>query len=484
MEQSHLIELIRTLDKAEKEQILQFVDLPFFNQGKMRAYVVPLLDICLNHSWHPPQQRLEKKEVFASLFPSQTFIEGKLEKIMVEAHKVVRTVLVVCNYLREENEFHQIFDFSEIARTRGLDARYQQLLAKLQKMQEGDPWKNAPYFYRQFLLEKAKHDEETIHNHVKGDLNIPNVIHALSLHYYLNHLAMLNFLLLQQKAAKVEVPESLKSQLGESLLPELYLEESPALRANHTIFNLLKKDRPEPNDIRSLFDFLKLHEKNFDKVNLQEFYSYLRSLCILVLSADIERVEIEDTLHELYKDNLERGYLHYEGKLHPSRYWAVSSNAVRVNDFDWAIEFIEKYKHEIIGENESRDIYRLNLANYLFGKGRFSESLDNIPATSPYVDYLLAGKRLEIKAYYELKSDLLSFRLEAFKVFLSRTSPKLLSEAHKQNHVDFANLLTQISVSIPGDHKRAERVIKRLQEKKQSAEWRWLLEKAKALKEG
>ncbi len=88
------------------------------------------------------------------------------------------------------------------------------------------------------------------------------------------------------------------------------------------------------------------------------------------------------------------------------------------------------------------------------------------------------------KPYYELKSDLLSFKLEAFKVFLSRTSPKLLSDAQRQNHIDFANLLSQIANSLPGDSKRSDLLLKRIQEKKQAAEWRWLLEKAKALKSG
>ncbi len=43
------------------------------------------------------------------------------------------------------------------------------------------------------------------------------------------------------------------------------------------------------------------------------------------------------------------------------------------------------------------------------------------------MNYLFFGKRLELKALYELRSDLLDFKLDAFKMFLSRTSPKLLS---------------------------------------------------------
>jgi len=484
MEQSQLFELIRTLNPAEKETILQFASLPYFNHGKMKAYVPTLWEICLSHSGDEFDVNLDKKTVFYTIFPNQLYVEGKVEKIMVEAHKVARTVLLVDFYLQEGNEFSQTLDFAAIVRKRGLDTRFHHLLNRLKRIQEENPWKNAEHFHRQFLLESVIHDHESLHNHKKGELNILNVLEALEIHGLLNRLALLNRLLQQQKIAKIEVPETHQHLLENTIVPPLYLEISPELRANYAIYNLLRKDHPDSADIRTLFDLLQEHEESLDQENLQQFYTYLRNICILVLSTNSENIEIENTLHELYKDNLKRGFLHYEGKLHSSRYWAVSSNALRVNDLDWAIEFIEKYKYQLIGENETQDIYRLNLANYLFAVGRYSECIDHIPPTSPFADYLISAKRLEIKAYFELKSDLLLFKLEAFKVYLSRTSPKLLSEKQKQIHVDFVNLLLQIVMSTPGDVKRADRIISRIQEKKQAAEYRWLLEKAKALKHG
>lgn len=483
MEQSQLIELIRILQPEEEDKVLRFATLTMFNQGRMKAHVGPLLVICLKHYRHQPEQILEKKVVFAALFPGQKFVDGKLEKVMVEAHKVVRTFLLAQHYFREGNEFHQVFDFSEIVRIRGLKARYQHLLSRLKKIHEESRWKNAPYFHRQFLLEYAIHDHESLHNQVKGDLNVPNVLQALELHYYVNRLALLNRFLLQQKFANIEIPATMKPLLEESIVPAKYLEDSPFILVNHTIFTLLRKNHPEPSDARFLFDLLIDHEKNLDSEALTEFYTYLRNICVLVLTLNSAHEEINFTLHELYKDNLERGYLHYEGKLHPSRYLAISENAARVKRYEWALEFIEKHKYEIIGENESQDIYRLNMANYLFGVGQFSECLDYIPATSPFVDYLLHGKRLELKAFYELQSDLLSYKLDAFKMFLSRTSRNLLSDTQRQIHVDFTNHLAQIISATPGDQQRADRVIKRIEENKQVAEWRWLLAKAKALKE-
>jgi hypothetical protein len=264
-------------------------------------------------------------------------------------------------------------------------------------------------------------------------------------------------------------------------MQQSHLEASSHLKINFEIFKILKKELPEVSDVHLVFNLLKTHENDLDGEALQELYAYVRNFSIMIIAVTWDNTEIISTLHELYVDNLNRGYLHYEGKLSPSRYFAVVDNALKV-DQPWAIDFIEKYKDEIYGENESRDIYRYNKAHYLFAIGKYDECLDFIPATSNLLDYHLRGKRMELKALYELNSDLFSYKLDAFKMYLSRTSPKILSESQRIIHVAFTNVLAQIIAAPPGDTKRADRIIKRLEDDKSVAEWTWLLAKAKALK--
>jgi len=482
MEQSHLIELIKTLSQAEKADILQFAAISFFNNGRMRAQVVPLLKICLNHPWDDSLQNLDKRDVYDAVFINQEFVEGKLEKVMVEAHKVVRSFLLTKGYFQEDKEFQQVFDFTEILRTRGLVARYQQSMAKLKKMQADCPTWSATHYHQQLLLEGAIHYVESLNNQKKGDINIPNLLDSIETYYYLRRVMLLNRYLLQQRVTKLEVPEFIAVHLEENTVPVRYLSKSPLLKIYYEIFLLLKKDLFQTSDIRFLYDLLLLHEEKLDAEALQEFYGYLRNFAILILNANRDNEEICHILHDLYLINLERGYLHYEGKLSPGRYAAVSANAIKVNQLDWALSFLEKYKNDIIGENETHDIYRFNKAHYLFAIDQYDECLAIIPSTSTFVDYMVSGKRLELKAYYELQSDLLPYKLDAFKMFISRTSQKLLSDALIKTNSEFANLLNQLMTSIPGDKKRASVLIERIEKKKQALEWRWLLAKAHALK--
>lgn len=483
MEQSQLVELIKILSPDEKGQVLEFAQVSFFNHGRMKEQVIPFLIFCFQREWSQLDTKLDKKKLFATFFPQQNFVEGKVDKLMVDANKVIRAFLQTQYYFREENNFNQIFDFAEIERLRGLESRHKKNLLRLQKIQEEANCKNASFFKQQFTLDYAFHDYESLYNQKKGHLNIPRTLEALESYYWINRLALLNRFLLQQKIANIERSKLIENLLDLSDISTDLVGDLPVLKINYLIFTILSKPNPEPSDARLLFDHLLLYENIIDAEGLREYYTYLRNICALVLVTRFDNEEMNNTLHELYVDNLARGFLHYEGKLHPSKYLAITENAARVKRYDWALNFITKYKDEIIGENESRDIYRLNLANYYFCVGEFSKCLENIPATSSFIDYQMHGKRLELKSLYETSNDLLYYKLDAFKMFLSRTSQKLFSEHFRLSHTNFANFLTQIISAPPGDHKRAERIIDRLHTKKQTAEWRWLLAKAQELKE-
>lgn len=482
MGQSQFLELLRTLKPAEKEQILLFAANPYFNNGRFKTLIIPLLEYCLAHLAEESEQIFEKSKVYATLFPAQEYIEGKVEKLMVEAHKILRSFLLAQHYFREENDFHQTLHFSEIVRSRGLEERHQQLITRLQKKQAEEKHKDYLHNFKQIELETSIHYTDSLNNQKKGDLNIPKLLETIEAFYHLRRVALLSRFLLQQRIAVLEPPEIILSNLAYSDIPQHYLDASPALHLYAEVLNILKKDRPELQDVQALSDLLQQYETALNWETLQEFYTYLRNFCVLILLTEPENEEIMNLLHETYINNLDRGFLHYEGKLVPSRYKAIVDNALNLKAYDWANDFIEKYKTEIYGTHDTEDIYLFNKALYLFAIGDYSACLDFVPDTSPLPDYLIQGKRLEIKALYELGSELLPYRLDAFKMFLSRNSSKILSPTYRQKNQDFANLMHQLINSTSYNKARVEVLIKRIQEKKQAAEWRWLLEKAQNLK--
>ncbi|HLP95841.1 MAG TPA: hypothetical protein VK168_17475 [Saprospiraceae bacterium] len=482
MEDSQLVELIRTLTPEERVLARQLAKVDYFNSGKFKAYCPVLLEVLLQINDNPDNQIWDKEEISKKVFGQDTYVEGRLEKAMVEVHKVVKSVVQIQHYFSEGNEFEQQFDLAKIALKRGLEKRYVQSINKLQKQIPPIKISDRQNLYGHFLLEYELHDLDSLHNQLKGDLNVPNVLFSLELYLWLTRLELINRILLQQKVAKFEIP-NIESVIRDcQSIPQKFLESANLIELNYAIFLLLIKKNIDSEDAQSLFNLIKKHENFIPSSNIRGLYTYLRNICVLIFNSDVQNKEINIILHVLYKDNLEKGYLHYGNMLHPATYLAVCNNAIWVNEVNWAMEFTEIYQNVIIDENETKDFFRLNMAACYFAQNEFNKCLDLIPDSFSAVIHHLVAKRLNLKALYETQSDLLPYRLDNFKMYLARTSSKILSDHQRQINTDFLNLLVQLSTSIPGDTKRAETLIKRIKEKKQAAEWRWLLEKAEELK--
>ncbi|MCC6461432.1 MAG: hypothetical protein IT260_13240, partial [Saprospiraceae bacterium] len=243
-----------------------------------------------------------------------------------------------------------------------------------------------------------------------------------------------NFLLLQQKLTQLELPQGFEPGEVEAGLAQRYFGESSALLIEYQIFSLLRSPETTPEAFHQLADLLQQHQADIKKDRLEQYYSYLRNFCVLLIQSGAEY--LLPVLHRLHRENLEHGFLYHAHenhlKLPPSSLLNMITVAIRVGKVDWACALLESHKDRIIGDNESRDLYRLNLACCLFASGQPDEALSNIPPNSPYADYHLSARRLEIKIYYEQASELLPYKVDAFKMFISRASQKFLSAQLRQ----------------------------------------------------
>jgi hypothetical protein len=187
-------------------------------------------------------------------------------------------------------------------------------------------------------------------------------------------------------------------------------------------------------------------------------------------------------LFRLQKEHYERGYMHhYGGKISATAFLSLSNAALKLGEHDWAKDFILTHKGRVFDDNEHQDYHRLILANYFFHIGEFDKALDTLPQSFQDLDFHLFSRRLELKIYYELRSDLLPFKIDAFKMYLSRASQKVLSALIRDRNANFVNLLFQIYSTSRGDSTRAKRLLERITEKQTVTDREWLLDKAQAL---
>lgn len=306
-------------------------------------------------------------------------------------------------------------------------------------------------------------------------------IKNLDLFYHLERLSLINRFLLQQKVTQINAPDEIRNNFFEFSIPERYFEESVELLVNFRIFQLLTANSHSAEHYQSLAALLIQREHDLHQEIRKQFYTYLRNICVLAIKKG--HTDLLPILHQLQKDNLEKGILYHDDNLlSSSAFISVTATALRTGQLNWTESFIEQHRERIIGDNETRDFYRLAKACLLFEQGRFEEALDFIPAASSFTDYHLIARRLELKSYFELDSELLPFKINAFRMFLSRASKKYIPDELRDTNSDFVNILQQIAQIPPGNPERIRRVTQRVLDRVSIAERDWLLDKLQKFK--
>lgn len=473
MTNSYLLEVIKAFQPDELQEMTQFLDSPLFNRGGTALELKKLYQIIQDTAPEFKPNLLNKAQVYDQVFSGQNFVPGKIEKLMAELNKLLRVYVLTKRYLFEDREVQQQVDWAAWLKERGLGDRALQILDKLKNQEGATKPESLERRHSNLLISKERHYCALMHNQWKGDLNIPQVIYDLDLYYFNYRIELQNRYLLQQKAA--QLPELKLAQTD----PERYHKESTLLQISQHIEGLLKKELPTVEETNELIQYLNSKEDTLATQSLDHFYAYLRSICTTLINGGNE--SFIPVIHQLNKDSLVRGFLFLNGKISPNSFLNLVQAAIKSNEHSWAKQFTETYKGAIIGGDEDGFFYQLNVGYCLFAEGRFEEALSHLPDAPSNLHYHHMVRRLELKLYFELRSELLLYKLDAFRKFIERTAPKTISPNLREMDVNFLNILLQLAQSLPKDKARSIRVIKRIEEKKYIADRAWLLEKAREL---
>lgn len=473
------IDVIQVLQKDEIEAFRDFLNSPYFNKRQNIEQTTLFFEAIYSAIQHGRIESMEKKDLSDQLFPGKPYVESKIDKLMSELKRLLERFIITQKYLDRQNERHHLLDFSIEMRLRGLEIRYQQSLEKTKKLMDTFDQESLENLLFRYLVAMEEQEWHSKYNRAKGDLNLPATILQLDNYYLTRRTALHNQLMLQLRVAALPVSiEDFGVDTWE--VPAKNLESSPLLVIYWEIHRLFIKNTWQPEDFDQLLQLIQKNEQLVQPESLAEFYAYLRSLCVLLI--DDGYVHLYAVLHEINKANLERGYFYQDGKISPNSYLNITQVAIGMGAYEWAAQFVEQHKNMVVGENPSQDFYRMNKALYLFGEKKYDEALDTIPFGSTYSFYHLMARRLELKIFYELQSDLLDAKIDAFKMFISRAGRKVFSPSLHELYTNFVNFVRQINDSQgPKGRQRSPVLIKRINEKKLVAERLWLLEKAREL---
>jgi hypothetical protein len=215
----------------------------------------------------------------------------------------------------------------------------------------------------------------------------------------------------------------------------------------------------------------------------KEFATHLRNFCTLRIYYGKEVDKYIGILYELIREHYQAGILHYDGKIAPHTLLNLAILALRQEDPAWLQQVLEENRGKIVSDNDDNDYYRLLWALLYSYQKNWEIALQHLPDT-PFreLDYWLTHNRLELVLLYETRSPLLLYRMDAFKVQLTRYSAKHLTPIRQKPQSLFLNLLYQLVHTRTGQNKRIQKIENRILSKDFVPEKRWLLEKLAELK--
>jgi len=473
MTNTYLLEVIESLQPNKRQEMALFLASSSFNRGKNAAEIKRLYEIILDAAPGFQASVLTKERVYAQVFSESNIMPGRLEKVVSDLNKLLREFVLMQQYFAENNEDQQQIDWARWLRMQGLSEISKKVIDKLKIRRERETAASLERYRTDLLIAEEGHEWESIHNQFKGDLDIPRVLYHLDLYYYNYRMELTNRYLLQQKGT--QLPDMKMTELG----TEFYQKDSILLRISKKIHDVLKKDLPTVVEFKEMIGLLQTNENALGFQTLAQFYTFLRNTCTLMINGG--HLNFNPVLHEIHKDNLERGYFFVNCMISPNVYLNLVTAANNAMATNWAMEFTEKYKRRVIGDEDGSFFYGFNMAKCLFIEKRYEEALDHIPDAPSSSHYHHMVRRLEIKIYYELHSDLLLYKIDAFRKFIVRTATKTIAANLRTMDLNFLNILMQLTQTPKKDKARSARLIARIEGKKLVADRAWLLEKAREL---
>ncbi len=427
MQKSILVEIIASLEKKEIRQVHKWLQSPAHNQ---RNDVVRLFEyICKKID---QEDALAKEKAWRYIFPKQKYDDAYMRQVMYFLLKTVENYLIFSDM--EKDTVHTQTMLLKVFRNRQLDRAFRLKMETTKKQQLKSPFRNSSFLKEQYILEQEQY-YYLVGQKWSMELNLQETADAFDLSYVADKLRI-SCLMLSHQSVYKKVSYNLKN------LPYImtYVEshgllKEPAIAAYYFGYKALTEPENESH-FNELEQIIFRQSHLFPLVEVRELYLLAINYCINRINAGFEPY-LRKTF-QLYKSGFENNVLLENGLITKITFGNAVSNALKIQEFDWAEGFIQQFQHNL-EEKHRQSMVHFNMARLHFERGEYNKA-QQLLAKFEYDDMVLnlIAKTMLLKIYYE-EEEFSAFEslLEAMRTYLQR------KEAISPNHrVVYKNLLS------------------------------------------
>lgn len=461
-----LIGILKTLTKVELNHFGELVTSPYFNKNQSVSRLYETLA-----GLYPKfsDEDVDRHEVFRKLFPGSKFDEQKLRYASSDLVKLLELFLMLQELdPKNPDALHMLY---EALRKRGLDKYSEQIIETSAKTLTAHPLEDMAFFLQRYQNEIDRYNQVSGRRNIAIRENLESLLQSLDTFYIINKLKYSSEVINHMNVWAGDY----KPLLLEEILTHLKSnpEQSPAVSIYYHILKTLTHSDEEHwyFDLKAL---LAEHVTRFSKGELNDMYIFARNYCAKRINKGDLRYLPE--VLDLYKTLLRDEIIFQDGWLSQWDFKNIVSAALRLEEFEWAENFIRTFKPKLRPEHrDNAYTYNLALLNYHLGRyGKTLELLRDVEFTDVY--YHLDCKSLLLKTYYETEATrpLLSL-MDAFYIYLRRN--RLISAYQKEGYSNFLKFFKKLMKVRFMDREAARKVREEIEATKAVANLSWLLKK-------
>ncbi len=433
-----LISVLSKLDQKTLQKAILFVESPYFNKDKnlVKAFQYIIESI---QSTKP----LTKELIWLKVYPDRPYVDAKLRIILNQLMTLLEHFLVVENTRENHTKyFRSLAEYSEQNQLIDLKNKLQKNLGEIQ---EKDLLSRSESFFDLYTALRYTRDIESDFEVKRGGLKRSDLKAQLAT---LNELLdasyaieKMRLVLLQDSFLELVEDEEFFIQSGaiKEIAGDDIMKKYELVGVYYKVFDLLING----NQKLEINIFIEYLQSIVEKNRKEALHLYISLTNYVARQINLGRDLNRDSF-ELLRFGLESNLLLTNNEINPSDYRNIVHAACRLKEFNWALEFVEKYKANLSTEYR-QSAYSFSKARIFNNMGDHHEVL-NVLRNVEYEDmtYNLNSRLMLIIAFYELDEfETLDHTINAFKVFLRRH--RNISSKRKGNFRDFCNVVYNIA---------------------------------------
>lgn len=432
MQNPKLFSLLKSLDQNEFKHFKDFIYSPTFNKNKN---IIALFDGIKKFYPDFKESELSDEKLFAAVYGKEKFNYFKIKNIISDLLMLGKEFLSF-NKFKKESYLKEKFLLEEL-RLRNLDTLFEQTFKSASKRLEETQIKDETYFLKkvEFTNEIMSYFTPKMPN--KNFHYMQEILDHLVNYSVISLLKRYNILLHERTQNNYEFNLTMFENVMDYLKSNKTVE-NPTLLAYYNII-LLETEKED----KYFYELKKLKSKHKDELNEYDnymIYLHMDSYCASAYN-EFSRTDLLREQFLLSKENT-MNYSAVLGKVLYPDFLNEIKKAVRVNEFEYAENYISTFSHCLSGEKESTLNFCYGFINYK--KGELDTALDFFSkAHFPNFIIKVQVKILLLQLYYEKEYfDQAILMADTFRHYLIRE--KMILENIRNPLLDFVRITADL----------------------------------------